>query len=199
MTTKETQLATIAAEIEELTDSPLYEFRTKNNYHVVFGSGNADADIVLIGEAPGEREAEKGLPFVGASGRVLDEFLGEVGLSRAEIYITNVVKDRPPDNRDPSKEEIALYSPFLLRQLEVIRPKVIATLGRFAMDFIFATFAMDAQGSKISKVHGQRFTAQTSFGEVSILPLYHPAVALYNQSQKETLRQDFQVLKQFAK
>jgi uracil-DNA glycosylase len=192
--TKERQLAEISKEVEGLTESPLYEFRTQNNYHMVFGAGNPDAEIVLIGEAPGEREAKKGLPFVGASGRVLDEFLGDAGLTRDEIYITNVVKDRPPDNRDPSKAEIALYSPFLLRQLEVIQPKVIATLGRFAMDFVFDMFNMAKKGSKISQVHGQEFTAQTSFGEVTVVPLYHPAVSLYNQSQKETLREDFRAL-----
>ena len=191
---KETQLAEIAKEVEGLTESPLYEFRTRNNYHMVFGAGNPDAEIVLIGEAPGESEAKKGLPFVGASGRVLDEFLSEAGLTRAEIYITNVVKDRPPDNRDPSKAEIALYSPFLLRQLEVIQPKIIATLGRFAMDFVFDMFGMAEKGSKISQVHGQQFTAQTSFGKVTVIPLYHPAVSLYNQSQKETLREDFRAL-----
>lgn len=194
MTTKATQLAAIAAEVEGLTESPLYEFRAQNNYHMVFGAGNPDAEIVLIGEAPGESEAKKGLPFVGASGRVLDEFLGDAGLTRAEIYITNVVKDRPPDNRDPSKAEIALYSPFLLRQLEVIQPKVIATLGRFAMDFVFNMFDMAEKGRKISQVHGQEFTAQTSFGEVTVVPLYHPAVSLYNQSQKATLRDDFRAL-----
>ncbi|MEZ4633901.1 MAG: uracil-DNA glycosylase [Caldilineaceae bacterium] len=191
MTTKATRLAAIATEVEGLTESPLYEFRTQNNYQIVFGAGDADAEIVLIGEAPGKWEAQQGLPFVGASGRVLDEFLADAGLTRDEIYITNVVKDRPPDNRDPSKAEIALYSPFLLRQLEVIQPKVIATLGRFAMDFVFEMFDMDAKGSKISQVHGQRFTAQTSFGAVTVIPLYHPAVSLYNQSQKETLRADF--------
>ena len=191
---KERQLAEIAKEVDGLTESPLYEFRTRNNYHMVFGAGNPDAEIMLIGEAPGESEAKKGLPFVGASGRVLDEFLSEAGLTRAEIYITNVVKDRPPENRDPSKAEIALYSPFLLRQLEVIQPKIIATLGRFAMDFVFDMFGMAEKGSKISQVHGQRFTAQTSFGEVTVIPLYHPAVSLYNQSQKETLREDFRAL-----
>jgi uracil-DNA glycosylase len=198
MNTKEHQLDTIAEEVRNLTGSPLYEFRTRNDYHMVFGVGSADADIMFIGEAPGEQEAKKGEPFVGASGRLLNELLAGIGLAREDIYITNVVKDRPPSNRDPSKAEIELYTPFLLRQIEVIRPKVIATLGRFAMDFIFQTFAMPEQGGKISELHGKVLTAQTPYGEINILPLFHPAVALYNQSRKQTLVDDFQTLKQFV-
>jgi uracil-DNA glycosylase len=198
MNTKQHQLNAIAEEVRNLTGSPLYEFRVRNDYHMVFGVGSADADIMFIGEAPGEREAKKGEPFVGASGRLLNELLAGIGLERKDIYITNVVKDRPPSNRDPSKAEIALYTPFLLRQIEVIQPKAIATLGRFAMDFIFQTFDMPQQGGKISDLHGKVLTAQTPYGEISVLPLFHPAVALYNQSQKQTLVDDFQMLKQFV-
>ncbi len=198
MNDKQAQLDAIAEEVRTLTDSPLYEYRTANKYHMVFGDGDADADILLIGEAPGEWEAKKGQPFVGASGRMLNELLEGIGLARPDIYITNVVKDRPPNNRDPQKGEIALYTPFLLRQIEVIQPRVIATLGRFAMDFIFETFDMAEQGQKISDMHGKSLTAHTPYGEISVVPLFHPAVALYNQSQKQTLIDDFQVLKQFV-
>jgi uracil-DNA glycosylase len=199
MKEKQRQLDAIAEEVRHLTDSPLYEFRIQNNYHMVFGVGNADADIMFIGEAPGEWEAKKGEPFVGASGRMLNELLAGIGLKRGDIYITNVVKDRPPENRDPSKAEIELYTPFLLRQIEIIQPKVIATLGRFAMDFIFQTFNMAEQGGKISALHGKLLKAHTVYGEIDVLPLFHPAVALYNQSQKQTLVDDFQALKRFVK
>jgi uracil-DNA glycosylase len=199
MNNKQHQLDAIAEEVRNLTGSPLYEFRIGNDYHMVFGVGSADADIMFIGEAPGEREAKKGEPFVGASGRLLNELLAGLGLAREDIYITNVVKDRPPSNRDPSKAEIELYTPFLLRQIEVIQPKVIATLGRFAMDFIFQTFAMPEQGGKISELHGKLLATQTPYGEINVLPLFHPAVALYNQSRKQTLVDDFQMLKQFVR
>ena len=162
MADKKQQLEQLAEEVRNLTGSPLYEFRTQNKYHMVFGVGNPDAEILFIGEAPGEWEAKKGEPFVGASGRMLNELLAGIGLKRDEIYITNVVKDRPPDNRDPSKAEIELYTPFLLRQIDVIQPRVIATLGRFAMDFILATFDMPEQGEKISVLHGKVLTAQTA-------------------------------------
>jgi uracil-DNA glycosylase len=198
MVDKKEELEQIAEEVRNLTASPLYEYRTQNNYHMVFGTGDPDADILFIGEAPGEWEAKKGEPFVGASGRMLNELLAGIGLARDKVYITNVVKDRPPENRDPSKAEIELYTPFLLRQIEVIQPKVIATLGRFAMDFIFATFDMPQQGEKISALHGKILTTQTPYGEIAVVPLFHPAVALYNQSQKQTLVDDFQVLKKIA-
>ncbi len=197
-TTKQKQLSAIAQEVEKLTESPLYEYRTQNKYHMVFGEGDPDADVMFIGEAPGEWEAKKGKPFVGASGRMLNELLQTIGLSRENTYITNVVKDRPPGNRDPQKGEIELYTPFLLRQIEVIQPKVIATLGRFAMDYIFETFAMPEQGEKISRIHGKVLKAQTPYGEIAVVPLFHPAVALYNENQKQTLVEDFQALQQFV-
>lgn len=197
MSNKQTQLEAIAEEVRNLTESPLYAYRTENKYHMVFGEGDPDAEVFFIGEAPGEWEAKKGQPFVGASGRMLNELLADIGLERKDIYITNVVKDRPPNNRDPQKAEIALYTPFLLRQIEVIQPRVIATLGRFAMDFIFETFNMPEQGQKISDMHGKVLQAQTPYGEIAVVPLFHPAVALYNQNQKQTLLDDFQALKQF--
>jgi DNA polymerase len=153
---------------------------------------------MFIGEAPGEWEAKSGRPFVGASGRLLNELLQSIGLRREDVYITNVVKDRPPENRDPTVQEIRLYMPFLVRQLEIIQPKVIVTLGRFAMDFIFDLFQMPEKGQKISKIHGQLFHAQTPSGDIAVIPLYHPAVALYTTAQRQTLADDFQILKQFA-
>ena len=128
---------------------------------------------------------------------MLDTMLEHIGLARGDVYITNVVKDRPPENRDPTQAEIDLYTPFLTRQIDLIQPKVIATLGRFAMDYVFELFDMAEQGQKISHMHGQTLTAQASYGSVAVVPLYHPAVALYNAGQRDTLMSDFEALKAF--
>lgn len=189
-------LEEIRGEVLALEESPLYAFRTQNNYHPVIGEGSPSAPIMFIGEAPGEREAKTGRPFVGAAGRVLNELLASIGLERGDIYITNVVKDRPPDNRDPSPAEIALYSPFLDRQIAIIQPRVIVTLGRFAMEFILAKFGMAEKGHKISDLHGQVLSARGPGGRLAVVPLFHPAASLYS-NKIDTLRQDFQVLRQF--
>lgn len=197
MSDRDSQLAAIRAELDGLTGSPLYDYRVENGYQVVIGEGNLQASILFIGEAPGKREAETGRPFVGASGKLLDTMLERIGLARADVYITNVVKDRPPENRDPTQAEIELYTPFLTRQIDLIQPKVIATLGRFAMDYVFGLFDMAEQGEKISDMHGRTLTAQASYGSVAVVPLYHPAVALYNAGQRDTLMGDFEALKAF--
>jgi uracil-DNA glycosylase len=187
----------LAEQVRNLTASPLYDYRVKNGYSSVFGEGDAHSQIMFIGEAPGEREAKTGRPFVGASGRFLDELLRSVGIPREEVYITNVVKDRPPENRDPTPQEIELYSPFLMKQIEIILPKVIATLGRFAMDFILKQYEMREYGGKISQLHGKVLEARTDDGKISIIPLFHPAVAIYNQNSRTSLEKDFQILRQF--
>jgi len=197
MADKAQKMAAIKAEIEALAESPLYEYRTTNGYQVVIGEGSPDAAILFIGEAPGKQEAKSGRPFVGTSGKMLDKLLEHIGLARGDVYITNVVKDRPPENRDPTKEEVELYTPFLTRQIDIIRPKVIATLGRFAMDYVFGLFDMAEQGEKISAMHGQVLKGQAAYGPVAVVPLYHPAVALYNAGQRDTLFEDFEALKAF--
>lgn len=197
MTDKTQDMAAIKAEIETLTESPLYEYRTTNGYQVVIGEGSPDASILFIGEAPGKQEAKSGRPFVGASGKMLDQLLEHIGLARGDVYITNVVKDRPPENRDPTREEVDLYTPFLTRQIDIIRPKVIATLGRFAMDYVFGLFDMAEQGEKISDMHGKALRGQAPYGPVAVVPLYHPAVALYNAGQRDTLFEDFETLQAF--
>jgi uracil-DNA glycosylase family 4 len=191
---KADRLERIAQEVRDLEDSPLYQYRVENGYRAVIGEGDLDATIVFVGEAPGRQEAKTGRPFVGAAGQILDELLASIKIAREDVYITNVVKDRPPGNRDPTAKEIELYGPFLMRQLEIIRPRIVATLGRFAMRFIFGQFDLADKGDKISKLHGQIFAAEAPFNGISIVPLYHPAVALYNPDRKETLLQDFQVL-----
>lgn len=148
---------------------------------LVFGDGSADAKIVFIGEAPGKNEDEQGVPFVGAAGKFLDEMLAGIGLKRGDVYITNIVKYRPPDNRDPLPDEKAAFLPFLRSQLEVIAPKLVVTLGRHSMDSLLP-------GLQISKVHGQpkRYKGQV------YLPLFHPAAALYNGAMRQTLIDDFE-------
>lgn len=194
--TRQSKLEAIAGELEQLTESPLYSYRVENKYRPVPGEGSPYASLMLIGEAPGEWEAKSGRPFVGASGRLLDSLLKSIELGRTDVYITNVVKDRPPDNRPPTAAEIRLYTPFLQRQIEIIQPNVIATLGRFAMDFLFDFLNMPQKGQKISRMHGQRLEAQAPYGAIAVVPLYHPAVALYAKEQRETLTADFQVLRQ---
>ena len=192
------QLRAIRDALVNLTESPLYEYRRRNGYYPVIGQGDHYADIMFIGEAPGKNEAEQGRPFCGASGRVLDELLQSIDLKREDVYVTNILKDRPPDNRDPLKTEIDLYAPFLERQIGIIQPKVIATLGRFSMEFILRRFGAFQSGQKISQIHGTVINVRTDYGRASVLPLYHPAAALYNANQRETLEADFQVLKQFV-
>lgn len=187
-------LQALAEEVQGLSESPLYDDRIRNDYRAVFGEGDPAARVLLIGEAPGKQEARSGRPFVGRSGKVLDTLLESIGLGREQVYITNVVKDRPPENRDPTPEEIRLYTPFLERQIEIICPEVIVTLGRFAMDFILNHFDLPQRGGQISDLHGTPLSADSKSGKITFLPMFHPAVALYNPDRKETLEQDFQRL-----
>ena len=156
---------------------------------LVMGDGNPNADIVFIGEAPGKKEDELGLPFVGAAGKFLNEMLAAAGMERSDVYITNVVKYRPPNNRDPLPEEKAEFLPYLLRQLEIINPKAIITLGRHSMEY----FLPDA---RISQVHGHVVRKKMMYHDKTehewlIIPLYHPAAALYNGGMRQTLIDDF--------
>lgn len=191
------RLREIKDEVLALSTSPLYSYRTENTYFPVIGEGNHYARIVFVGEAPGQNEAKTGKPFCGAAGKILDELLSSIGLLRTDIYITNILKDRPPKNRDPLPDEIRLYAPFLDRQLDIIGPRVIATLGRFSMNYIFERLGMGDTLGPISQMHGKIFSTEASFGEVTIIPLYHPAVALYNRDTKKILLEDFQKLKPF--
>lgn len=153
--------------------------------HVVPGIGSANADILFIGEAPGKKEDETGEPFVGAAGKFLNEMLGSVGLSRDDIYITNVVKYRPPNNRDPLPEEVAACWPWLRAQVELIDPKIIILLGRHALERF-------VPGKRISVEHGKAFRRNVpNLGTYVFYALYHPAAALYNGSMRETLMRDF--------
>ena len=190
-------LRKIKEEVINLKDSPLYKERIKNKVFPVIGEGSHQAKIMFIGEAPGKNEAATGRPFCGAAGRILDELLASAEIKREDVYITNIVKDRPPFNRDPLPEEIHIYGPFLDRQIDIIQPEALATLGRFSMDYIMRKFELIGELAPISKLHGKIFEAKASYGPVKIVPLYHPAVAIYNNNTKEDLKKDFQILRGF--
>ncbi len=191
MSDKILELKKIEEEVLVLKDSPLYSLRVDNSYLPVTGEGSCDARIMFVGEAPGENEAKTGRPFCGRSGKLLDTLLESVGVRREDVYITNIVKDRPPKNRDPLPEEISLYAPFLDRQIEIIKPKVVVTLGRFSMMYVMSRYGFESELAPIGELHGKVFQGQT----FKLIPLYHPAAAIYNQKLLETLRSDFQILK----
>ncbi len=161
---------------------PLHQTRTT----VVFGAGNADADVMFIGEAPGANEDKLGLPFVGQAGKLLDKLLTEIGLDRADVFIANTVKCRPPNNRDPHPHEIEACNGYLRAQVQLIEPTVICTLGNFS------TKLLRGDTTGISRLHGRDEVRVIGPRAVRLLPLYHPAAALYTPSNLETLRADFQ-------
>jgi len=193
---KTEQMKQIRDEVFNLSNSPLYTYRTENNYYPVIGEGSHDADIMFIGEAPGKNEAMTGRPFCGAAGKILDELLASIGIDRKEVYITNILKDRPPDNRDPLPAEVELYAPFLDRQIETIAPKAIIPLGRHAMSYIMKKYNLDAMIEPISQSHGKMHDATTLFGTIKIVLMYHPAAAIYTRALKDTLLEDFKTLRE---
>ncbi len=188
------ELKKIRDEIWNLKSSPLYKERIKNNAYPVIGEGNHNASIMFIGEAPGKNEAATGRPFCGMSGRILDELLKHIKLNREDVYITNIVKDRPTNNRDPKKNEIELYAPFLDRQIAAMKPKVLVTLGRFSTEYVIKRYTDSEKVEPISKIHGKKINA----GDFLIIPLYHPAVSVYNRNTLPDLKKDFEILKKFV-
>lgn len=195
MSTKTEKMKEIKDEVLDLKESPLYAYRMANKYFPVIGEGSENAEIVFIGEAPGRNEAQTGRPFCGTAGKVLDKLLEHVGIKREDIYITNIVSDRPQENRDPTAEEIKIYGPFLDRQIEIIQPKIIATLGRYSMDYVMRKFGLESELQPIGKAHGRLFDAQASYGPIKIAVLYHPCVAVYNPTKIDELKKDFEILK----
>ncbi|HVX24503.1 MAG TPA: uracil-DNA glycosylase [Candidatus Saccharimonadales bacterium] len=175
--TKQTQLDEIQAKI--LADDPTPELRTGAT-QLVFGDGPADAELVFIGEAPGKNEDLQGKPFVGAAGKFLNEMLEMIGLTRQDIYITNIVKYRPPNNRDPLPQEKEVFLPYLESQLEVIQPKLVITLGRHSLNCFLPELSISACHGQPKRFHSRVF-----------LPLFHPAAALYNGGMRQTLIDDF--------
>lgn len=196
MLDKDKAIKLVQKKVVGLKSSPLFAYRIENNYHPVVGEGSIEAQVMFIGEAPGKNEAKTGQPFCGAAGKILDELLQSVDLNSEDVYITNIVKDRPPENRDPTKEEIKVYGPLLDREIEIIKPKVIATLGRYSMNYILEKFGLGDLGT-IGELHGKSFEAKASYGPITIIPLYHPAATIYNQRLKPALLEDFKVLRKF--
>lgn len=181
MASKQDKLDELARTIRETNVTPELAAQATN---LVMGDGNLDADIVFIGEAPGKNEDLQGLPFVGVAGKFLNEMLAAAGMDRQDVYITNIVKYRPPNNRDPLPEEKVAFWPHLLEQLEIIDPKVVITLGRHSMEYFLP-------GMKIGEIHGEPRQIELDNREITIMPLFHPAAALYNGSLRQTLIDDF--------
>jgi DNA polymerase len=177
-------LVELYREVSGCVRCPLHRGRTK----VVFGAGNADADLMFVGEAPGQQEDLQGLPFVGRAGKLLDQLLEEVGLERSDVFITNVLKSRPPGNRDPQPDEIETCKPYLHRQVELIEPKVICTLGNFA------TKLLTRSQRGITGVHGRPQVHELGGRAVRVFPIYHPAAGLRSTKTLEELREDFRRL-----
>jgi DNA polymerase len=175
-------LVALYREAQSCERCPLFKTRTR----VVFGSGNADADLMFVGEAPGANEDKQGLPFVGQAGGLLDTLLGEIGLTRADVFVANVLKCRPPGNRDPLPQEIDACQDYLFRQLELIEPRVVCTLGNFATKLLRGD-----PGTGITRLHGRDEVRPIGPRTVRLYPIFHPAAALYTPSMLATLRQDF--------
>jgi DNA polymerase len=194
---KQAALKAVRDDLVNATTSPLYQFRIDNRLFPVLGEGNADANILFIGEAPGKTEAETGRPFCGPSGDVLDEMLRGISLKREDVFVTNILLDRPPEQREPTPEELAFYTPFMDRIIDIIQPAVIAPLGRYAMNYMLKKLDLPEKGGTISQLHGKLIKTKIHYGEIHVIPLYHPAVALHKPSEKEKLRKDFEKLKLF--
>ncbi len=177
MATKRQKLDDI---MQKILDDKVCPELAKSATQLVFGDGNPAAEIVFVGEAPGKNEDEQGKPFVGAAGKFLNQMLEMIGLKRTDVYITNIVKYRPPNNRDPYPEEKSDFLPYLMEQLEVIRPKIVVTLGRHSLNCFLPELS-------ISQVHGQPKRKDSQV----YLPLFHPAAALYNGAMRQTLIDDF--------
>lgn len=165
-------------------------------HHLVFGEGSADARVFFIGEAPGKNEDLQGRPFIGSAGKILDELLASISLNREDVYITSILKYRPPKNRNPGLEEIESHVPYLIDQLLIIEPKIIVTLGNFSTRFVLGQFDIAKMSAVpgISTLHGKIEQITHKHLRSSVIPLYHPAAILYQRSLTESLKQGFQVI-----
>jgi uracil-DNA glycosylase len=186
MVTAESRREQLKAVFEEARGCTRCPQLAAARHSVVFGAGNADANLMFVGEAPGANEDKQGLPFVGQAGQLLEQLLGEIGLQRSDVFIANVLKCRPPGNRDPLPAEIANCQDYLFRQLDLIRPKVVCTLGNFSTKLLRAD-----PGTGITRLHGRDEIRTIGPRAVRLFPLYHPAAALYTRSLLEILRVDF--------
>jgi len=181
----------VKKEVLQCTKCELHKTKTK----YVFGDGNSVANIMFIGEAPGSNEDKQGIPFVGKAGGIFDELLRSLDLNRESIYICNILKCRPPNNRNPNTTEIEACTPYLDKQIDLIQPKVICPMGNFATKFILKKFNVMDKIPGISLLHGKSYKVTNIFGTIEIIPLYHPAVGTYNPEMKNVLLKDIQILK----
>lgn len=186
MSNKQKKLEIIAQSVAKCKKCKLY----KSAINSVPGSGNSEAQILLIGEAPGAKEDTLGLPFVGNSGKLLDKLLALISVNRSDVFICNILKHRPPNNRDPLSEEIKVCTPYLKNQLQVIEPKVIITLGRFAMNYFFPL-------EKISNIHGKINKIKWHGLDLVIIPVYHPFAGLCNGQILANLQVDFKKIRRY--
>lgn len=164
--------------------------------NLVFGKGNPNAPILFIGEAPGEKEDLQGLPFVGRAGKALDKLLHQIGLNIDDVYIANILKYRPPKNRDPKIEEIRNHTPYLIEQIKIIKPKIIATLGNYSTKFVLAEFDCDKMKKidGIANLHGKTQKIHVNGAEFTVIPIYHPSAMMYRPSLREEFENDFKVM-----
>ena len=186
-------LEKIRKEVLKCEKCPLIKERKKNSYLPVVGQGRSNSRIMFVGEAPGLKEAETGKPFQGRAGKILDELLKEAGIEREEVYIANVLKDRPPGNRNPGKEEVRACGSFLDRQIMIIKPKTVCAMGNFSASYLFEKCGLKFPG--ISKARGRIYEGECGSGKIKIIPLYHPAAAIYNRSLENLMKRDFRKLK----
>jgi len=185
----EKELRQIKKEVLNCKKCSLYKTRT----YPVIGQGNHQAKIIFIGEAPGFNEDKIGRPFCGKAGKILDELLESTGITRKDVYICNILKCRPPKNRDPDEKEIKACVPYLEKQIQIIKPKVICTLGNYSTAYILRKYNLEDKIQGIGKIHGEIFSKDT----VKIIPLYHPAVATYNSNMMGVLKEDMKILEKF--
>ncbi|MCX8205624.1 MAG: type-4 uracil-DNA glycosylase [Candidatus Micrarchaeota archaeon] len=185
-------LEEISAQVKACEKCQLCKSRT----NAVPGEGSPHAKIMLVGEAPGENEDLQGRPFVGRAGQLLNEMLAEIGLRRENVFITNIVKCRPPGNRDPLPEEKAICSPYLDMQIECIQPKIIVCLGRHSAEYLFTRYGIEFPG--ITLARGKPYKVDSLFGHFTLFPVYHPAATIYNQQLRPVLRADFQKLQKLV-
>ena len=189
MTEISEKMKSIRDDVVNCNKCPLYKTRTLP----VVGQGNHQAKILLIGEAPGANEDRTGQPFCGQAGQVLDRLLDSIGLKRPDVYVANILKCRPPGNRNPQTNEIEQCTPYLDRQIEIIKPKAIGAMGNFSSQYILKKFGLEEKIQGISKIHGHVFEAE----DYTIIPLYHPAAATYNKNMEPVLIEGYKILKKY--
>lgn len=184
--------------LQEKTFQEINDELSKQATNLVFGKGNPEAEILFIGEAPGEKEDLQGIPFVGRAGKQLDKLLNSIGLTIDDVYIANILKYRPPKNRDPNIDEIKEHTPYLIEQIKIIKPKIIATLGNYSTKFILSKCIPDEMKkiAGIATLHGKPVPVDFDGTSVIVVPIYHPAAMLYRPQLKEALEADFEIMKE---